>query len=94
MLLYQYLVLLLGGGHGPFVEISIVIFLVGILISGFSLLVFIILIISSLFNKEVFSKHEGNLQSIPTYNWRCPKCDSVVKANTGECKQCNFKIMK
>ncbi len=80
-----------GAGHGPFPVISIKIAFLGVIISVLSILFFIVLIISGLLGKELFVDKVSSISEVPTYNWKCPKCDAVVEANTGECA-CGFSI--
>lgn len=79
-----------GAGHGPYPRLSITILMMGGVIFILSCLVCIILTVMGLLGKNGFSINLNYKKTIPNYNWCCPKCDTVIQANTADCLECGY----
>ncbi len=81
-----------GAGHGAYPRFSILVAVIGGVMSIISIILLITSMVFSLFGKSGFPTGSNYVQKIPDYNWRCPKCDTVVLANTGDCLECKYSI--
>lgn len=80
-----------GAGHGPNPHPSIAIAIAGAAIFAVSALILVVLVIKGLLGKGGISDNSNYQKAVPDYDWRCPKCDSTVQANTVECLLCGHR---
>lgn len=85
-----------GAGHGVYPRFSMLVAALGGIIVIISVILLITSLVFGLLGKNGYPTgfNFNHVQQIPDYNWRCPKCDTVVLANTANCLECKYSITK
>lgn len=80
-----------GAGHGPYPRESIGLALLGFVFFCLSVISLLIILVKGSLSKDVSEKTTLNKPEIPSYDWWCPRCDALIKANIGTCEQCGYE---
>ena len=81
-------VLTSGAGHGSSPLFSIMVAAIGGVIIILSFVLLVGLLMFGLLGKNGFPIESDYVREIPGYNWRCPKCGTVVQVNSSDCLKC------